>query len=94
MIPNLGDKIGYIVDYRNLKHYLSLGMKLVKINRILSFKQSNRLKSYTDFNTEKKESTNEADKGYFKLVINCIFGKTIDIRKIINVKLVNDKKNI
>ena len=51
-------------------------MKLVKIHKILSFKQSDWLRSYIDFNTERrKESTNEADRDYFKLVINCIFGK-------------------
>ena len=37
LIPNLYDK--YLVHYKNLKYYLSLGMKLVKIHRILKFKQ-------------------------------------------------------
>ena len=40
LIPNLSDKVEYVVHYRNLL-YLSLGMKLVKIHRVLSFKQSN-----------------------------------------------------
>ena len=71
-------------------------MKLVKIHKILSFKQSNWLKSCIDFNTEKiKESTNEADKNFFKLMINCIYGKSCESdRKKINIKLINDKKNI
>ena len=43
LIPNLGDKVKYVVHYKNLKYYLSLGMKLIKIPRILSFKQSNWL---------------------------------------------------
>ena len=30
LIPNLGDKIKYVVRYKNLQYYLSLGMKLVK----------------------------------------------------------------
>ena len=36
LVPNLGDKIRYVVHYKNLKYYLSLGMKLVKIHRMLS----------------------------------------------------------
>ena len=54
LIPNLGDKVKYVVHYENLKYYLSLGIKLIKIHRILSLKQSNWLKSYVDFNTKKK----------------------------------------
>ena len=55
LIPkNLNDKIRYPVYLKNLIYYLSLGIKLVKIHRILKFKQKNWLKVFTDFNTEKK----------------------------------------
>ena len=68
-------------------------MKLVKIHRILPFKQKNWLKSYTDFNIEKRILSNdEFNKNLYKLMNNCIYGKIIEnIRKIINSKLVNDK---
>ena len=57
---NLGDKVKYVVHYENLKYYLSLGIKLVKIHKMLSFKQSDWLKKYVDSNTEKrKPSTDE-----------------------------------
>ena len=55
LIPNLSDKVKYVVHYKNLQYYLSLGMKLVKIHRILSFRQSNWLRKYVDFNTEKRK---------------------------------------
>ena len=94
LIPNLGDKGKYIVHYKNLLYYLSLGMKLVKIHRILCFKQSYWFKKYVDFNTEKrKESTDEFNQNLYKLLNNCIYGKSIEnIRKRINVKLINDKR--
>ena len=38
--PNLRDKIKYVAHYKNLYYYLSLGMKLIKVHRILKFKQS------------------------------------------------------
>ena len=94
LIPNLSSKVKYVVHYKNLIYYLSLGMKLVKIHRTLSFKQSNWLKNYTDFNTKKrKESSDEFNKNLYKLKNNCIYGKSIEnIRKRINVELINDKK--
>ena len=38
LVPNVGNKGKYVVHYRNLQLYLTLGIKLTKVNRILKFK--------------------------------------------------------
>ena len=95
VIPNLGSKINYVVHYRNLQLYLSLGMKLTKIHRLLKFKQSDWIKKYIDFNTEKRmNAANDFENDFFKLMINSVYGKTMEnLRKRINVRLVNNEKD-
>ena len=56
LVPNSRNKKKYVVNYRNLQLYLSLGMKLSKVHRILRFKQSDWLKKLVDFNTDKRRN--------------------------------------
>ena len=65
LISNLGNKTNSAVHYRNLELYLSLGMKLTKIHTVLKFKQSDSMKKYIDFNTEKRMNTAEILKKIF-----------------------------
>ena len=66
IIPNLGDKTNYVVHYRNLQLYLSFGMKLTKIHKVLELEQSDWLKKYIAFNSERRmNAANDFEKDFF-----------------------------
>ena len=88
LLPNLWDKEKYILHYRDLKLYLSLG------------RGQAWLKPYINLNTQlRAEANNKFEKNFSKLMNNSVFGKTMeDIRKRVNIKLVSEppvfKKNV
>ena len=91
LIPNLRDKNNYVVHYKTLMQYLSLGMKLKKIHRGIKFTESAFLKPYIDKNTKlRAQAKNDFEKDFFKLMNNSVFGKTMEnIRNRVNIKLVS-----
>ena len=99
LVPNLFDKEKYVHHNENLKLYLRLRLKLQKIHRVLELNQSQWLRQYIKFNTQRRieaEKNGDKDgKALYKLMNNAVYSKTMeDLRNRIDVKLVNNEKKL
>ena len=85
------DRNNYVVHIRSLKQALDHGLILKKIHKVIQFNQEACLKEYPDKNTElRKQAKNDFEKGFFKLMNNSVFGKTMEnVMKHRDIKLLS-----
>ncbi|KAK9688151.1 hypothetical protein QE152_g35762 [Popillia japonica] len=83
LICDFYDKKNYIVHYKTLKLYKDLGMEITKVHRGIEFGQVDFIKPYVEFCTvQRQKAKNEFEVGFWKLMVNAIFGKSMEsVRK-------------
>ena len=94
LVTNLRNKDRYVLHYRNLQLYMSLGMRLTKVHRALRFDQSPWMEPYIQMNTELwKKAASGFEKDLYKLMNNSVFGKTMEnLRRRVDMKLVRSNE--
>ena len=88
LVPNLMNKTRYVVHYRNLQLYLSLGMKLTKVHKFLKFSQCPWMALYITKNTQlRKTATNDFEKDFYKLMNNAVSHSWISVYSLFQMNL-------
>jgi hypothetical protein len=79
LVPNLNDKVKYVIHYRNLQFYKNQGLEITKIHRAIKFSQSPWMAEYIELNTSlRQKATTDFEKDFFKLMNNSVFGKSME----------------
>jgi len=86
----------YVVHHSLLRFYISHGLILKHVHRVVLFTERPWLEPYIRFNTEKRaRATTKAAKEFYKLLNNAVFGKTMEnVRNRSNLELVSDRKTL
>lgn len=90
------DRKNYVLHFKTLKLYLSLGMKLLKIHRVLRFRQKRFIAPFIEKCTKARQnSSTKFEQDQFKKVANSTYGKTIqNVRSYSIVKLHTTLKSL
>ena len=90
LVLTLEDKEKYVTHYKNLQFYLSQGMRLKKVHRVLEFDQEPWMRPYIRMNTDfRKKAKSDFESDFYKLMNNSVFGKTMEnLRNRVDVKIV------
>ena len=92
LTPNLGNKRNYKLSHEALVYYLSHGLVLKKVHRVITYETSAFLRPYVEKNiVERTEAKSKGDKFgdmFWKLANNAVYGKTFEnVRNRCNVHI-------
>ena len=96
---NFFDKEKFMLHHENLQLYLRLGLKLKNLHSELEFNQSQWLKPYFEFNTQKKNRSrkngDKDGKALYKQMNNALYGKAMkNLRNIHQNQAICHRKNL
>ena len=94
LCPNFYLKEQYVCSLENLQFYLSHGLILTKIHKILSFHQESFMDAFINYNSRMRQlATSKFKQDFYKLLNNSQYGKFIeDVRKRTKVDVCKTKK--
>ena len=75
LISDFGEKKDYVVHYMNLQYYMSQGVKLVNVKRVIKFKQKPIAREMIQTTTKKRgEATSDIMTSFLKFFNNILYG--------------------
>ena len=82
LLQTLFDKKNYVLHYKLLKLFFSLGLIVAKVHRVLQIKQADWLAPYNSLNSNKRQAaSNKFEENFYKLMNNAVYGKNWESKR-------------
>jgi hypothetical protein len=96
LVHTFHPKSSYKVHYLLLQFYLAMGVRLLRINKVVQFNQQPWLKSFVEKNIDiRRSATTKVESEMAKLASNSVFGKMMqNKRKQMDVVIINNEKQL
>ena len=82
LLQTLFDKKNYVLQYKLLKLYGSLGLIVAIVHSVVQFKQANWLAPYISLNSNKSQAaSNKVEEIFYKLMNNAVYCKNCESKR-------------
>ena len=83
LVTTCQDKKNYVADISSLQQGLHYGLTIEKIKKVMQFDQSPWMSEYINLCVDKRKNASSVNlKNFYKLMINAVYGKTMEnVRK-------------
>lgn len=96
LINDFSPKYNYVLSLAMYQLLIKLGIKCLKISKVIQFRQSFYMKSYIEILSKwRQQAKSSFESNFYKMALNSLYGKYVEaVEKRRNIQIITDEKKL